>query len=394
MKDLIRVVLIDPDPQSRETLKRLLGGTSRFWLAESLAGYQDAARQVKDLGAQAVLLVLDHDPAKALELLAALVQADPELVVVPASRTGDGGIILKSIRAGAREFVTLPVEPADLLDAFARLVKSRGGDDSSSSRGSRIVTVAGASGGIGCTTLAVNLASTLALYKDHETLLFDLDLAFGSVDACLDVASDYTLANLLQNFDRLDLTLLKRSMTRHESGLYVLPRPADFHEAAAVDPESLKRLLALLRASYGSMVVDAGKGLQATDFVAYEMSDVILIVVQLDLVCLRNTARLIQLLRQYEGMGERLKLIENRAGLHGAEISRKSAEETLKMPISWQIPDAPKAFGAARTKGTPLADVAKGSRPHQAILEVARSLWPFLEQDSRKPRKGLFAALF
>ncbi len=394
MKDLIRVVLVDPNQESRETLKRLLGGMSRFWLAETLAGYQDAARQIKDLGVQAVLVVLDHDPARAIELIAQVVQADPAIVVVPASRVSDGALILKSVRAGAREFVTLPVEPGELLDTFTRLVKGQSGDEGSSRRGPRIVTIAGASGGIGSTTLAVNLASTLATHKENETLLFDLDLAFGSVDACLDVASSYTLANLLQNFDRLDPTLLKRSMTRHSSGLFVLPRPADIQEAAAVDHDCLKRLLGLLRASYGVVIVDASKGLQSTDFAAYEMSDLILVVVQLDLICLRNTARFIHLLRQYEGLGERIKLIENRAGLFDAEISRKSAEETLKMPITWQIPDAPKAFGTARTKGTPIADVAKGSRPHQALLEMTRALWPFLEQDSDKPRKGLFAAFF
>lgn len=394
MKDLIRIVLVDPNPESRESLRRLLGGMSRFWLAESLASYHDAARHVKDLGAHAVLVVLDHDPAKAIELIAAIVQADPGLVVVPASRVSDGGLILRSIRAGAREFITLPAEPAELLDTFTKLVKGQGDDAATASRGPRIVTVVGASGGVGCTTIAVNLASTLAAHKERETLLFDLDLAFGSVDACLDIASNYTLSNLIQNFDRLDLTLLKRSMTRHASGLYVLPRPAEIQEAAAVDADCLKRLLGLLRASYNVVVVDASKGLQATDFVAYEMSDVILIVVQFDLICLRNTARLIHLLRQYEGLGDRIKLIENRSGLYDAEISRKSAEETLKMPISWQLPNAAKAFGAARAKGTPLADVAKGSRPHQVLLEVTRSLWPFLEQDSIKTRGRLFAAFF
>ncbi len=394
MKDLIRIALVDPNQESRESLKRLLGGMSRFWLADSLVSYQDAARHVKDLGVHAVLVVLDHDPATAIELIATITRSSPDLVVIPASRLSDGGLILKSIRAGAREFITLPAEPAELLETFSKLVKPKVDEDVSTSRGARIVTVVGASGGVGCTTLAVNLASTLASYKENETLLFDLDLAFGSVDACLDISSNYTLTDLLQNFDRLDLTLLKRSMTRHSSGLYVLPRPGEIQEAAAVDPESLKRLLGLLRASYGAVVVDASKGLQATDFVAFEMSDVILIVVQFDLICLRNTARLIQLLRQYEGLGERIKLIENRSGLFDAEISRKSAEDTLKMPISWQIPDAAKAFGAARTKGTPLAEVAKGSRPHQMLLEVTRSLWPFLEQDSNKPRKGLFAAFF
>ncbi len=394
MLDLIRVVLIDPSEPTREPLKRLLGGMSRVWLAESLTDYQDAARQMKDLAVQAALVVLDHDPGRAIELIATLTQADPELVVVPASSKSDGSLIIKSVRAGAREFVTLPAEPAELLETFSRLVKPRGNLTSGGNSGPRVITVTGASGGIGCTSVAVNLAATIASLKQHESLLLDLDLAFGSVDAGLDVAGDYTLTQVLQCFDRLDLTLLKRSMTRHQSGLYVLPRPVDIHEAATVDPEVFRRLLGLLRAAYGTVIIDASKGLQATDFVAYEMSDVILVVTQLDLICLRNTTRLVQLLRQFDGLGDRIKIIENRAGLFDGEISRARAEETLKLPISWQIPDAVKPFQAARTQGSPIADVAKGSRAHQVFLEAARALWPQLEEDSNKPRRGLFAAFF
>ena len=100
------------------------------------------------------------------------------------------------------------------------------------------------------TSVAVNLATTLAVAKEQETILLDFDLIFGSVDACLDIVPDNTLYTVLQNFERLDLTLLKRSMTRHASGLYVLPHPTAIEEAAKIDPETLQRLLGLLKAAF------------------------------------------------------------------------------------------------------------------------------------------------
>ena len=114
--------------------------------------------------------------------------------------------------------------------------------------------VTGAAGGVGCTTLAVNLAATLAATKEQETILLDLDLLFGSVDACLDIAPDHTLSHVLQNFERLDLTLLKRSITRHASGLYVLPHPESMQDVAAIDPETLRRFFGLLRAAFDTVV--------------------------------------------------------------------------------------------------------------------------------------------
>jgi pilus assembly protein CpaE len=251
--------------------------------------------------------------------------------------------------------------------------------------------VTGAAGGIGCTTVAVNLASILASSKQHETMLVDLDLMFGTIDAFLDIVPDRTLSDVIQNFERLDLTLLKRSIIQHASGLFVLPHPISMQESAAIDPDVIRRLLGMLRAAFGTVVVDTSIGLHSSDFTAFEASDLILIVVHLELLCLRNTARLINLFRQFDGLADKIKLIANRVGSFESEISLKKAEEILKTPISWQIPLANKVFQDARIKGAPLGDVARGSRPHQIYLEMARSLWPFLESEN-KPKRGLFAA--
>jgi pilus assembly protein CpaE len=247
---------------------------------------------------------------------------------------------------------------------------------------------------VGCTTLAVNLATTLAKASSNEVLLADFDLLFGCVDACLDIIPDQTLQAVIQSLDRLDLTLLKRSLTRHSSGLYVLPHPVAMEDAAKIDPEALRRLVTMLKAAYPTVVIDTSKGLQSSDFVAYEMADVILVVLQLDLTCLRNTARLLQLFQQFDGLLERVKLIANRIGSYDAEISLKKAEETLRMPISWQIPNASKLFFTARAKGVPIDSLATGCRAHQAILQIARAVRPFPAAEEAKPRKGLFAAFF
>jgi pilus assembly protein CpaE len=394
MKEVIRVVLVDPNEESRRALQRLLRALGSLWIAEVLAVYHDAARQIAEIAPDLCLVTLDSDPLHAVELIATLCQANPQGVVLPASASCDSTLILKAIRAGAREFLTLPAEAGELLEIVTRLFRGREDSNAAAVKGPQIVTVTGAAGGVGCTTLALNLATTLASGRNHETILLDLDLMFGSIDACLEITTDHTLSTVIQSLDRLDLTLLKRSMTRHASGLYVLPHPAALEDAAKIDPESLKRLLGLLRAAFPSVVIDTSKGFQASDFVAFELADVILIVILLDLTCLRNTARLLSLFQQFDGMAQRVKLVVNRAGSAESEISTKKAEETLKMPISWQVPMAVKPFQNARIRGVPLADVAAGTRPHQAILEIARALGPNSAGDSEKPRRGRFAALF
>jgi pilus assembly protein CpaE len=393
MKDVIRVVVVDPVEESRSSLQRTLGGITSLWLSDILSSYQEAADRAKEIAANVTIVVLDGDSGQAVDLIARLLQSNPQAIVVPASRSSDSGLILKAIRAGAREFLTLPAESNEILDIVSRLVRGRDQSRPSNEHGPRIITVTGAAGGVGCTTLAVNLATILAGVREQETILIDLDLLFGSVDACLDIATDHTLAQVTRNFERLDLTLLKRSIPRHSSGLYVLPHPESPQEAAAIDTETLRRFFGLLRAAFDTVVIDASKGLLSSDFTAFEMSDIILAVAQLDVVCLRNTARLVQLFRELDGLADRVKLVVNRVGLFDSEISQKKAEETLRMPISWQIPNAPRHFQEARIKGVPLADVARGSRAHHVFLEIARAIKPVAATES-KPRKGFFAAFF
>jgi pilus assembly protein CpaE len=394
MKDVIRVVLVDPLEESRTSMQKMLVGINTIWLSEVLTSYQEAAARAKDIAGHLIIVSLDQDIAQAVDLVQKLTQNNSGAVVIPTSKTHDSDLILKVIRAGAREFLTLPAEPTEILDMITRLLRGRGESLSTESQAPRIISVTGAAGGVGSTTVAVNLAGTLAAAADQETILLDLDLFFGAVDACLDIIPDHTLAHVMQNFERLDITLLKRSIPRHASGLYVLPHPATMQEAAAIDPDTLRRLFGMLRASFDTVVIDTSKGLQSSDFTAFEMSDVILVVIQLELLCLRNTARLIGLFREFDGLAERVKLIANRSRSSNPEISQKKAEETLKMPISWEVPNAFRVFQEARIKGVPLGDAGRGSRPHQAFLEIARALRPACADQAKKPKRGLFAAFF
>ncbi len=394
MKDVIRVILIDPLPESRHGLHAMLSASPEFWVADVFNTYENAVRRVLEVNADLVIVAIDADPVAGVRLVQALTHECPRAVTVPASMTRDSSIILQVVRAGAREFLTLPIAHDAFVATVGRLFEGREEAKPEAERGPHIIATAGAAGGVGCTSVAVNLAATLAKTSGHETLLADFDLLLGTVDACLDIVTTRTLLDVTQNIARLDLTLLKRSATQHSSGLYVLPHPAAFEDAAKIDPETLRRVLSLFKSAYATIVIDTSKGLQATDFLAYESADVILVVTQLDLTCLRNTARLLDLFRQFDNLIDRVKLVVNRVGQTENEISLKKAEETLKMPIAWQLPNAQKMFQNARMKGVTIEAEAPGSRSHQVFLDMAQKLRPFPVVETTKQRRGLFAALF
>ena len=218
---------------------------------------------------------------------------------------------------------------------------------------------------------------------------------FGGVDAYLDLPTDHTLTHIVQSFDRLDLTLLKRSITRHSSGLYVLPHPTVIQEAAGIDPEVLRRLFGLLRAAFSTVVIDTSKGLQSADFSAFELSDVILVVVQLDLLCLRNTARLLGLFREYEGLIDRVKLVVNRSDSWECQINPKKAEETLKMPVILEHSQFGQGVSGGAAQGSTPERGRQGKPPASRLPRdgpIAAAL--AAAEESAKPRRKLFAAFF
>src|SRR5207249_1020083 len=159
----------------------------------------------------------------------------------------DGQAILQALRSGAREFLTAPVVLEELLKALQRLARShsngvgRPGEAGSTSRQeSQVIAVLGSRGGIGCTNLAVNLGATLALGTSNQVALIDLDLALGDADIALDLPTDYTLADVALNVDRLDMQFLKRSLSKHSSGLSLLPHPVQMEDANLIREDHLQ----------------------------------------------------------------------------------------------------------------------------------------------------------
>ncbi len=373
MMDAVRVVLIDPLDESRETLQRLLGGLNAVWLAEVCKSYAGGEKAVAEQGPDIALVNLDADPAAGLACVAALARRHAAAAILPASADPAGDLILRTMRAGAREFLALPANPAELLDAIGNLVQAPAAG-ASARLGGRVIAFAGAAGGVGCTTLAVNVAAALASDPRRSVALADFDLFTGAVDACLDIVPNYTLLEVAQNAERLDLTLLKRSMARHACGVHVLPRPANLEDAARVDPAAMNRVITLLKAAFSIVVIDASKALHGSDFVAFEMADVLVLAVQLELACLRNSARLVQLLRQSEALEGKLRLAINRTGLKECQITTRKAQDLLGMAAAWSIPDAPREFAICRSKGMPLQTEFARSRVGKSIDEMAKQL--------------------
>ncbi len=262
----------------------------------------------------------------------------------------------------------------DLLAALSRISQRRLGHGENRPRGSQVIALAGAIGGVGTTSLAVNLGCILAKDPKNSVALVDLDLCLGDADVFLDTIPDYTLVDVAQNVTRLDFTLLKRSLTKHSSGLYLLPRPVQLEDVALITPDDVQRVIGLLKATFTHLVLDLSKGYTAVDMVALEMANHILLTTQLDLPSLRNVVRLNMSFGNMEGMAEKVKIIVNRVGLENGQITLKKAEETIGKSIFWQLPNDYRTMIEARNNGVPLIDSSPRSAITQSMVALAKAI--------------------
>ncbi len=237
-----------------------------------------------------------------------------------------------------------------------------------------MIAVAGATGGVGCTSIAVNIGCNLAADPNNSVALVDLDLALGDADVFLDSIPDYSLLDVTENVSRLDFQLLRKSLTKHSSGLYLLPRPVQLQDLAAINPESLRRVIGLLKASFTHVVIDTSKSFTEVDLTAMELVNEVALIVQLDLPCLRNMVRLLMSFQEMDNIRDKVKVVVNRMGLESGQISLKKARDTIGRDVFHQIPNDYRTMVEMRNNGVPLIEQAPKAPITQSILQLTDML--------------------
>lgn len=374
MKNVVRLALVDPGDVSRGSLKNLLLGIDMVWLEAECSRYEYFVDVVLQSQPDIALVMLDSDSQKGLDLVAQISNQIPKCAVLVVSSSQEGSLILQAMRNGAKEFLAFPPKIDDFLTALGRIQSTRSGDGDGEARSSRVYTVAGVGGGVGCTSLAVNLACILASNEANSVAVVDLDLALGDADVWLDIIPDYTIQDVAENISRLDYGLLKRSLTKHDCGAFLLPRPVVMEDTTPITPDELRRVIALLKATFTHLVIDVSKSFGPLDLAAMDVSDSVMLVTQLDLPCLRNVVRLCRYFDESETLSEKVKVVVNRLGLDDSEISLNKALETIGREIFWQLPNDYATMVESRNNGVPLVVQSPKAKLTKSIEQLAAAL--------------------
>ncbi|MEI9980349.1 MAG: hypothetical protein WDN23_15360 [Edaphobacter sp.] len=384
---VLSVALIGPEEQRRRAIVSAIAG-SQAKVTREFVAYPDLddVPQLIEAGYEVIIVDLDSDPEHALDLVESICSSSSVTVMVYSSHS-DPELLVRCMRAGAREFLTQPVAPATIAEALVRASVRRPTVRATKKALGKVFVFAGAKGGAGVTTIATNFAILVAQESRQSTLLLDLGLPLGAAALDLGIHTEFSTANALQNINRLDSTFLSKLLTRHSSGLSVLSAP-DKYTPLHVSNEAVAKLLSVARQDFEYVVIDAGSISGSTYKTLLESASIAYLVAQVGISELRNSNRIIS--EFFTLPTPKLEIVLNRFTQNPLGIDEENITKALTRPATWKIPSDYGTVQRAQNTATPLA---LGESAITAVLrQMARTACGLPPVSEKKKRFSLFGS--
>jgi pilus assembly protein CpaE len=294
----------------------------------------------------------------------------PRVSVFAASDDKSSDTILKIMRSGVGEYLLKPVSDVDLTSALQKIGRIWIAKTSPEAEEGFIYTCFSPKGGVGVTTIAINLAINIHQITHKPTLLVDLDLNAGDVSTFLNVKPTYTISDVTTNMSRLDKSFLKGVLTKHESGISLLAEPQKLEEAVSISPDDIRQVLSLLKTMFKYIIVDTEPVFNRRTMAAIELSELLFLTFCMSLPGIKNMQRYLNYLERVGINKNKIMMIVSRY-LKKGDIKLEEAEKVLNHPIHLNIPNDYNTAISCLNKGVPVSTFDPKSKLNSALKELA-----------------------
>jgi pilus assembly protein CpaE len=336
-------LVIDADVQARFETRQVVKAAGLTVAAE--AGYgMEAITTAQKAEADVIFVGVNEPMERPLQTVEQLASVLPDTPLVILSDSREIDTARKAMLAGARDFLTRPVKPDVLRQSVLRAIEAeesrrqrKAGLAAVAPTQGTVVTVFGAKGGIGKSTVATNLAVSLARQSNTSVVIADLDNGFGDVAGMLDVHPERTLLDLIRDIDRVEKDDLKRYLARHQqSGLDVLAGPSML-DWRTVRSEDVRRVIGLLTSNFDTVVLDTCGVLNQMSELALELGTMILWVTTTEFASVKDSIEALAALKQLSLSEERIRIITNAVTAEDG-VRASTVEEALQREVFWSVP--------------------------------------------------------
>jgi pilus assembly protein CpaE len=319
------------------------------------------------------------------------------IVILPEDQVSEANRV---ILAGARAFIVQPFNQNQLLSVLGRVRElqlrnqetrqSLSDVEALAHRGTFVVF--SPKGGVGCSSVAVNLAASLQRELRHEVLLLDGKLLFGDLDIMLNVKTQNSISDLIPHVGSLDETLVRDVVSEHVSGLKILPAPTNPTVAHGIHPEDLHKVLNALQSVFQYVVIDSGNFLSDNTVTFMDSCQKIILVISPDIACLRDASRFFEICRTTLSFPKEKILVvvnqyEQKDGLSLTDIER-----TLQVKVFATLPWDRKTSLQSINRGIPIVLQSQKSSLRKSFESLAKNLAAMLapvQADAGKTKRAL-----
>jgi pilus assembly protein CpaE len=369
----LNVLLVSKLESTLQSMRQMIRDDEITVIGESSGGSK-ALDKIENLSPDLVIMTLGKGDMDVLNLTERIITYRPRLFVILLIEQLSVEALSQATRVGAHNITVFPTSAKEFGEYIKSVFKSETArinalsEKTSISWMSRVITVFGSKGGLGKTTIAVNLAVKLA-EKKKKVALIDLDLQFGDVHVFLDIEPKDTIAELIQEVCTPNIDSVRSYMVVHSSGVHVLCGPKSPEYAEVISADKVQSLLSLLRSYYDYVIIDTPPTFNEVALTAIESSSTVLFVTGLDISILKNSKLSMSILDSLQ-QKEKIKVLVNRA-VEINSITLDDVQKILNCPIWARIPSDYKIAVTSLNRGVPFVSYAPNTKLSQSLSHIS-----------------------
>ena len=389
----IKVVIVDDIEETRKNIKTLLSFEKGIEVIGEAENGKEALFIINEAKPDVVLMDINMPVMDGIKATEEITLTVPETTIIIMSVQGEQEYLKRAMSAGAREFLNKPFSGDDLIRVVqkAYLMEAKRKENYTVPKlkeeiKSKVITVFSTKGGVGKTTIASNLAVSIARTTKKKVALLDLDLQFGDIAIMLNVSVKNTISDLIKEFGQLNDELMDEYLLTHFSGVRVLPAPIRPEYAEYITSNHVEKIIAILKENYHYIIIDTSANFHETVLTALDLSDNILMVSTIDLPTIKNIKAGLDVMESLHYNKEKIKIILNKASEQYG-IKYKDFENAIKHNVWAYVPEDNSTVITSANKGFPFVMTRTETKVAKAIVGIANEL---IKAKSMEVKSGNF----
>ena len=393
MSKKISVVIVDDIKETRNNIKTLLQFDNRIEIIAEAENGQEAINVANTYMPDIMLMDVNMPIKDGIKATEEISLGNPNVSVIIVSVQGDPEYLRKAMSAGAKDFITKPFSGDDLINTIIKtyeLGQKRTQINIPKNREkvhTKVITVFSTKGGVGKTTVATNVAVSLAKETGTKVALIDCDFQFGNVGIFLNVPIKNTIVDLIKESNEFDGKLIEEYLVSHYSGVNILLSPIKPEYSEFITPSHIEKIVKGLKEKYHYIIIDTSNNINETVLTCLDLSDKVLFISTLDVPTIKNTKEGIEIMESLNYSREKLGVVVNKVNeQYGIKI--KDLEDTIKYPVFASIPEDNETIITSINKGFPFVLTRAETKCAKSILTIVD--WLTGDEENVEKKKSLF----